>query len=125
MALFEQSLCNHFITFFKKFLLKPQSVPIFTKNYVSFCLMKKTCLLYLFLFFASYSGFAQFFGQIPETTKYKASKVVDPEYGITMYEKLNFQTGGDSVRNDKKRIQRAGLATGYLRKRIGDPQRIL
>ncbi|MBL7888196.1 MAG: hypothetical protein JNL24_01515 [Bacteroidia bacterium] len=47
-------------------------------------------------------SFAQFFGQIPQATKYNATKVVDPEYGITMYEKLNFQIGGDSVRNDKK-----------------------
>ena len=46
--------------------------------------------------------FAQFRGQVPEAVKYSASKVVDPEYGITMYEKLNFQVGGDSVRNDKK-----------------------
>jgi antitoxin component YwqK of YwqJK toxin-antitoxin module len=45
---------------------------------------------------------AQFFGQIPEPTKYKAEKVVDPEYGITMYDKLIFDIGGDSVRNDKK-----------------------
>jgi len=45
---------------------------------------------------------AQFFGQIPEATKYSASKVIDPVYGITMYEKLNFQIGGDSVRNDKR-----------------------
>jgi antitoxin component YwqK of YwqJK toxin-antitoxin module len=45
---------------------------------------------------------AQFFGQIPEQTKYSAAKVVDPDYGIKMYEKLNFQIGGDSVRNDKK-----------------------
>ncbi len=48
------------------------------------------------------NSFAQFFGQIPEKKKYNASKVIDPDYGIRMYEKLNFQIGGDSVRNDKK-----------------------
>jgi len=45
---------------------------------------------------------AQFFGQVPEPVKYNAGKVIDPDYGIKMYEKLNFQIGGDSVRNDKK-----------------------
>jgi MORN repeat variant len=33
---------------------------------------------------------------------YEASKVVDPDYGIKIYERLNLQTGGDSVRTDKK-----------------------
>jgi antitoxin component YwqK of YwqJK toxin-antitoxin module len=63
--------------------------------------MKKTFLL-IFLFYSSNFLFAQFFGQIPQTTKYDAKKVVDPDYGITIYEKLNFAIGGDSVRNDKK-----------------------
>lgn len=61
--------------------------------------------LILFLFFitaAVNTASAQFFGQIAEPVKYKASKVIDPVYGITMYEKLNFQIGGDSVRNDKR-----------------------
>ncbi|HEY0029743.1 MAG TPA: hypothetical protein VGC65_03205 [Bacteroidia bacterium] len=63
--------------------------------------MKKLLLLLLLLFSVKLSN-AQFFGQIPTPTKYDAAKVVDPDYGITMYEKLNFYTGGDSVRNDKK-----------------------
>lgn len=54
------------------------------------------------ILFSSGTAWAQFFGQIPEPTKYNAAKVVDPEYGIIMYEKLNFDIGGDSVRNDKK-----------------------
>jgi antitoxin component YwqK of YwqJK toxin-antitoxin module len=63
--------------------------------------MKK--ILVLFLFSICIKGsFAQFFGQVPVPTKYDAAKVIDPDYGITMYEKLNFSTGGDSVRNDKK-----------------------
>ena len=45
---------------------------------------------------------AQFFGQVPEEKKYSAAQVLDPDYGIKMYEKLNFQIGGDSVRNDKR-----------------------
>ena len=59
----------------------------------------------VFLFFLTISfklSFAQFFGQIPVPVKYNEAKVVDPVYGIAMYEKLNFFTGGDSVRNDKK-----------------------
>jgi hypothetical protein len=62
----------------------------------------KIVTLFLFLLLCASSAQAQFFGQVPEPTKYKAEKVVDPEYGITIYEKLNFETGGDSVRNDKK-----------------------
>ena len=62
--------------------------------------MKKILLLILSL--SIKISLAQFFGQIPQTTKYDAAKVVDPEYGITIYEKLNFAIGGDSVRNDKR-----------------------
>lgn len=63
--------------------------------------MKNLFLTLLFVY-TSNVIFAQFFGQIPQAIKYDAKKVVDPDYGITMYEKLNFAIGGDSVRNDKK-----------------------
>ena len=63
--------------------------------------MKKTILLFIFICFIKLT-FSQGFGQAPPPNKYKASKVVDPTYGITMYEKLNPKTGGDSVRNDRK-----------------------
>ncbi|HSH64750.1 MAG TPA: hypothetical protein VLB84_02905 [Bacteroidia bacterium] len=63
--------------------------------------MKKIIPL-LFFVTSFQSAFAQFFGQIPQATKYNAAKVIDPVYGIKMYEKLNFSIGGDSVRNDKK-----------------------
>ena len=63
--------------------------------------MKKIFFLFLLISITQIS-FAQFFGQIPVPVKYNEANVVDPEYGITMYEKLNFYTGGDSVRNDKK-----------------------
>jgi len=66
----------------------------------------------LYLLIANYS-FAQFFGQIPQATKYESKKVVDPDYGITMYEKLNFSTGGDSVRNDKKGYACQGWVEDY------------
>jgi len=37
--------------------------------------------------------------QIPKLQRYNASKAVDPQYGILMYEPLNGRLGGDSVRN--------------------------
>jgi antitoxin component YwqK of YwqJK toxin-antitoxin module len=63
--------------------------------------MKKFVLL---LFFACTikPAFSQLFGNIEEVTKYKAEKVVDPVYGIKMYDKLNVSIGGDSLRNSKK-----------------------
>lgn len=64
--------------------------------------MTRLITLFALILFSSDTVWAQFFGQLPEPTKYKAEKVVDPEYGINMYEKLNFDIGGDSVRNDKK-----------------------
>jgi antitoxin component YwqK of YwqJK toxin-antitoxin module len=63
--------------------------------------MKKIIILSFFVVYVQ-SAFAQFFGQIPQSVKYNAAKVIDPVYGIKMYEKLNFAIGGDSVRNDKK-----------------------
>lgn len=63
--------------------------------------MKKFILLSFYVV-CTQTAFAQFFGQVPTVTKYNASKVVDPDYGIKMYEKLNFSIGGDSVRNDRK-----------------------
>ena len=64
--------------------------------------MKRLACILFVLSITTQISRAQFFGQMPEPTKYNAAKVVDPDYGIKMYEKLNFQIGGDSVRNDKK-----------------------
>ncbi|MEI6489230.1 MAG: hypothetical protein WCP52_09720 [Bacteroidota bacterium] len=74
--------------------------------------MRKFLLLFL-LSTAASSVFAQFKGQVPEPKKYDPAKVVDPDYGITMYEKLNFQTGGDSVRNDRKGYACQGWVEDY------------
>lgn len=63
--------------------------------------MKKHVLLILFACIAQFS-YAQMFGNIEEVTKYKASDVVDSVYGIRMYDALNMQIGGDSIRNNKK-----------------------
>ena len=57
----------------------------------------------LFLFvFILHRSFGQFADQIPQKKKYKPAEVLDPTFGIKIYEKLNFALGGDSVRNDKK-----------------------
>jgi antitoxin component YwqK of YwqJK toxin-antitoxin module len=63
--------------------------------------MKKLVCFIILLFFVKFT-FAQFFAQVPQSVKYKAEKVIDPEFGITMYEKINFDIGGDSLRNDSK-----------------------
>ncbi len=63
--------------------------------------MKKIIFLIVFISFIKLS-FAQGFGKEAPLTKYSAAKVVDPVYGITMYEKLNAKIGGDSVRHDRK-----------------------
>ena len=63
--------------------------------------MKEITILCFFVVYWNNAS-AQFFGQIPQATKYDPAKVIDPVYGIKMYEKLNFATGGDSVRNDKR-----------------------
>ena len=68
----------------------------------------KQFLTLIFLLISSLFAKAQFFGQIPEPVKYKASQVLDPDYGIKMYEKLNFMIGGDSVRNDKRGYAASG-----------------
>jgi antitoxin component YwqK of YwqJK toxin-antitoxin module len=70
--------------------------------------MKKFLLSTIIIIASMSLAKAQFFGQVPEQTKYNASKVIDPEYGITMYEKLNFSIGGDSVRNDKRGYAASG-----------------
>ncbi len=75
--------------------------------------MKKTIATFIIILFSVYSFAQQFKGQIPEVKRYSAAKVIDPDYGIRMYEKLNFQTGGDSVRNDKKGYAVQGFVEDY------------
>jgi antitoxin component YwqK of YwqJK toxin-antitoxin module len=64
--------------------------------------MRKTLFTFLYIIIANASFGQLFKGQIPEDKKYDAKKIIDPTYGIIMYEKLNFGTGGDSVRNDHR-----------------------
>ena len=63
--------------------------------------MKNHFLLFAALLSVSFSFDQGFKKEVP-LLKYSAAKVVDPVYGITMYEKLNAKTGGDSVRHDRK-----------------------
>ncbi len=74
--------------------------------------MKKSALVIIFCF-SVVTIFAQFKGQVAEPKKYNPAKAIDPDYGIIMYEKLNFQTGGDSVRNDKKGYACQGWVEDY------------
>lgn len=44
------------------------------------------------------TGQTDFSKQIPRATKYTPEEIIDPTYGITIYEPLNFRLGGDSAR---------------------------
>lgn len=74
--------------------------------------MKKVLVLFLFSFCLKFS-FSQVFGRADEGTKYSAERVIDPEYGITMYEKLNPQIGGDSSRSTSKGYAAQGWEEDY------------
>jgi antitoxin component YwqK of YwqJK toxin-antitoxin module len=74
--------------------------------------MKKAIFL-LAIIISVKTSVAQFKGQIPEEKRYDAAKVIDPDYGIKMYDKLNFQIGGDSVRNTKKGYACQGWVEDY------------
>ncbi len=52
------------------------------------------------------------FSQVKKGNTYVVVKV-DTVYGITMYEKLNFPLGGDSMRNDKKGYAAVGWYEDY------------
>lgn len=56
---------------------------------------------------------AQFEGQLPEKRRYSEKEVVNEEYGIILYEELNFALGGDSVRYDKKGYSASGWIEDY------------
>lgn len=44
---------------------------------------------------------------------YEEARIIDPDYGLMMYEKLNFMLGGDSVRNTTKGYACQGWAEDY------------
>lgn len=74
----------------------------------------------IIIFFVCYllgnnSSFAQttFTDQIPGAKKYDPSQVIDPDYGIQLYDKLIFALGGDSVRYGKKGYNVQGWVEDY------------
>jgi len=75
--------------------------------------MKKAILILTFTLYVHFS-YSQVFGRSSEeATKYSAEKVMDPTYGITMYEKLNPQIGGDSSRSTSKGYASQGWEEDY------------
>ena len=77
--------------------------------------MKKTTL-YLFSFFLVLSTMAQ--NDLTDKKHYHdtyiADSIIDKEYGITMYEKLNMMLGGDTVRNDQNGYAANGFVEDYF-----------
>lgn len=75
--------------------------------------MKQT-LIWILLLVIPECLFAQILiGKVQEEKKHTASEVIDPVYGIILYEKLNFSLGGDSVRNTKKGYACQGWVEDY------------
>ena len=54
-----------------------------------------------------------FSDQLPGAKKYDPAKVIDPDYGIQIYDKLIFVLGGDSVRYGKKGYNVQGWLEDY------------
>jgi antitoxin component YwqK of YwqJK toxin-antitoxin module len=72
--------------------------------------------IFCFLFLFSYTNTkaqTSFADQIPGSLKYDPTKVVDPDYGIQLYDKLIFALGGDSVRYNKKGYNIQGWIEDY------------
>jgi hypothetical protein len=61
--------------------------------------MKRIGLIFLFTMICNIT-FSQKFGKTDDAAKYAEKDIIDPIYGIIMYENLNPQTGGDSSRNN-------------------------
>lgn len=74
--------------------------------------MKSFSLLLLLLLLGSGSP-AQKFLNSQNSRKYTAAAVLNPDYGIVLYEKLNSATGGDSVRLDYRNVPVVGWLEDY------------
>ncbi len=65
--------------------------------------MQRLLIIFLFLTSFGFVNAQRFANQVPNTDrKYKAEKVVDPDYGITMYNHMISALGGDSMRYNKQ-----------------------
>lgn len=61
----------------------------------------KFIVFILLIHFSLASSAQRFANQVPHEKKYKVSEAYDPDYGITMYNKLIPAIGGDSMRYNK------------------------
>lgn len=73
----------------------------------------KKIILHIVFILSFKQAYPQVFGKADEPMKYAASRVLDPVYGITMYEALNPQIGGDSSRSNKKGYAVQGWEEDY------------
>jgi antitoxin component YwqK of YwqJK toxin-antitoxin module len=74
----------------------------------------KRQLVILFFLLNALIVFGQRFGQSADAaTKYAPEKVINPTYGIIMYEKMNPQIGGDSSRSTNKGYASQGWEEDY------------
>jgi outer membrane protein assembly factor BamA len=80
--------------------------------------MRRGIKYFLVAFLMSNCGFCLYAQQIPVGNKiplktYKEDDVIDPDCGIIIYDKLNFFTGGDSVRNASNGLPVQGWIYDY------------
>ena len=75
--------------------------------------MKKGILFLIFSICLN-STFSQIFGNSEEVVKYDAAKVLDPVYGITMYEKMNPQIGGYTLEFYLLTVSGSGRSSAFL-----------
>ena len=68
---------------------------------------------YFIPFVICYLSFVICSAQVKHGDTYEFKKVYDEAYGITVYEELNMNTGGDSVRNDPKGYALQGWMEDY------------
>ncbi len=73
------------------------------------------CISFVVLLILHMNGVAQnFVDQVPQLKRYQPKEVVDSEYGITIYDKLIFALGGDSIRYNKKGYNAQGWVEDYF-----------
>ena len=92
------------------------NIPLFQSSnskISSFC--RKAFFFFILLsIFSHYSHAQQIIsGDKKQQKKYVEKEIYDEEYGIKMYEKLNFMVGGDSVRNISKGYACQGWVEDY------------
>ncbi|MFL5752424.1 MAG: toxin-antitoxin system YwqK family antitoxin [Bacteroidia bacterium] len=75
-------------------------------------MLKRLAFIVACCFFAH--GYSQDYAdQVPQLKRYAPQEVIDPMYGIHLYDELIFPLGGDSVRYDKKGYNVQGWVEDY------------